>query len=192
MPRAPTSSRPATSSPRATTAPPSTTTSASIATAMPALPVPARPRDFRLSPEQAASIRPAGWRRLLAPLAGPRFAFAAPLGGSLAALGIAGILVAGAAGTPLAGVRRSGRSHAPPGARGRGDPDRGSRRVRERLGWPGRAAPGRPATGERRRDRAHERRGPNGDGHVRLGCRLTGVREPGRSARRAADDRGRP
>ena len=67
-----------------------------IAPPCPRLPVPARPRDFRLTPEQAASIRPAGWRRLLAPLAGPRFAFAAPLGGSLAALGIAGILVAGA------------------------------------------------------------------------------------------------
>jgi hypothetical protein len=67
-----------------------------IAAAMPALPVPARSRDFRLTPEQAASLRPAAWRRLLAPLAGPRFAFAAPLGGSLAALGLAGVLVAGA------------------------------------------------------------------------------------------------
>jgi hypothetical protein len=75
-----------------------------IAAAMPATPAPARTRDFRLSPEQAAQLRPAGWRRLLAPLAGPRFAFAAPLGGSLAALGIAGILVAGLASTPIAGT----------------------------------------------------------------------------------------
>ena len=73
-----------------------------VAAAMPALPAAVRSRDFRLTPEQADSLRPAGWRRLLAPLAGPRFAFAAPLGGSLAALGIAGILVAGAAGMPLA------------------------------------------------------------------------------------------
>src|SRR3954471_509204 len=71
-----------------------------IAAAMPALPTPARPRDFRLTPEQAGSLRPAGWRRLLAPLAGPRFAFAAPLGGSLAALGLTGILIAGAASMP--------------------------------------------------------------------------------------------
>jgi hypothetical protein len=78
-----------------------------IAAAMPATPAPARTRDFRLSPEQAAQLRPAGWRRLLAPLAGPRFAFAAPLGGSLAALGIAGILVAGLASTPIAGTGQS-------------------------------------------------------------------------------------
>jgi hypothetical protein len=76
-----------------------------ISAALPVMPAPVRTRDFRLTPEQAASIRPAGWRRFLAPLAGPRFAFAAPLGGSLAALGIAGILVASFAAAPIAGVR---------------------------------------------------------------------------------------
>jgi hypothetical protein len=74
-----------------------------IATALPALPAAVRTRDFRLTPEQAASLRPSGWRRLLAPLAGPRFAFAGPLGTGLATLGIAGFLVAGAVGMPLAG-----------------------------------------------------------------------------------------
>jgi len=69
-----------------------------IARAMPFLPAPARPRDFRLTADQAAALRPAGWRRLLTPFAGPRFAFAAPLGGALAALGLAGILVAGGTG----------------------------------------------------------------------------------------------
>jgi len=69
-----------------------------IAHAMPLLPAPARPRDFRLTAGQAAALRPAGWRRVLAPFAGPRFAFAAPLGGALAALGLAGILVAGGTG----------------------------------------------------------------------------------------------
>ena len=42
-----------------------------IAAALPGLPAQARSRDFRLTPEQAASLRPAGWRRLLAPFAGP-------------------------------------------------------------------------------------------------------------------------
>ena len=79
-----------------------------ISAALPATPAPVRPRDFRLTPEQAAQLRPAGWRRFLAPLAGPRFAFAAPLGGSLAALGIAGILIAGAASTPIANVTGTG------------------------------------------------------------------------------------
>ena len=80
----------------------------SIAAAMPAVPAPVRRRDFRLSPEQAQELRPSGWRRLLAPLAGPRFTFAAPLGGSLAALGLAGILVAGAASTPIANPATGG------------------------------------------------------------------------------------
>jgi len=72
-----------------------------IAAALPALPAPVRPRDFRLTPEQAAAIRPAGWRRLLGALAGPSFRFAAPLGTGLAALGITGILVGSFASVPL-------------------------------------------------------------------------------------------
>jgi hypothetical protein len=75
-----------------------------ISAALPDLPAPARSRDFTLTPEQAASLRPSGWRRLLAPLAGPRFAFAGPLGGGLATLGIAGLLVAGSLGAPVAGT----------------------------------------------------------------------------------------
>ena len=75
-----------------------------ISAALPELPAPVRPRDFTLTPEQAASLRPSGWRRFLAPLAGPRFAFAGPLGGGLATLGIAGLLVAGSLGAPVAGT----------------------------------------------------------------------------------------
>jgi hypothetical protein len=72
-----------------------------IAVALPELPAPVRSRDFRLTPEQAASLRPTGWRRVLGVLAGPRFAFAAPLGTGLATLGIAGILLGTIAGAPL-------------------------------------------------------------------------------------------
>jgi hypothetical protein len=78
-----------------------------IATALPAVaatPPSPRPRDFRLTPDQAASLRPSGWRRLLVPLAGPSFAFARPLGTGLATIGLAGILVAGASGIPLGGA----------------------------------------------------------------------------------------
>jgi hypothetical protein len=78
-----------------------------IASALPGVPAPRRTRDFRLTEQQAASLRPAGWRRLLAPFAGPRFAFAAPLGSGLAALGIAGILLAGT-GLPLGGTTGAG------------------------------------------------------------------------------------
>ena len=66
----------------------------SIAAAMPTMPAPTRTRDFRLTPEQAAELRPKGLRGLLATLSGPKFSFATPVGTGLAALGIVGVLVA--------------------------------------------------------------------------------------------------
>ena len=51
-----------------------------IAAALPALPDPVRRRDFRLAPEQAAALHPAGWRRLLDAFAGPRFRVRRPPG----------------------------------------------------------------------------------------------------------------
>jgi hypothetical protein len=71
-----------------------------IATALPELPAPARTRDFRLTPTQAASLAPSGWRGVLAAFASPRFRLAAPLGTGLAAIGIAGLLL-GTTGTML-------------------------------------------------------------------------------------------
>jgi len=67
----------------------------SISAALGELPAPARPRDFRLTTEQAAALRPGGWRAWLATLAGPRFSFAAPLGTALTTLGLVGLLIAG-------------------------------------------------------------------------------------------------
>ena len=84
-----------------------------IAAALPGLPPPVRTRDFRLTAEQAASLRPSGLRRLLAPFAGPRFAFAAPLGTGLATLGVAGLLLAGTLGTPLTSNLGGGGAAAP-------------------------------------------------------------------------------
>jgi hypothetical protein len=71
-----------------------------IMAALPAMPAPVRPRDFRLTPEVAASLRPSRFRRLLAPFASARFAFAGPAGAGLAALGLAGILISGGLGIP--------------------------------------------------------------------------------------------
>jgi hypothetical protein len=65
-----------------------------LAAATRALPAPRRTRDYRLSEAQAARLRPAGWRRLLAPFAAPRFRFAAPLGTAMATLGVAGLVLA--------------------------------------------------------------------------------------------------
>jgi hypothetical protein len=79
-----------------------------ITAAIPELPAPVRTRDFRLTQEQAATLRPTGLRGLLAAFASPRLSFATPLGTGLAALGIVGILVA-SGGLPLgAGGAASG------------------------------------------------------------------------------------
>jgi hypothetical protein len=57
------------------------------------LPAPRRTRDFRLSGEDAARLRPRGWRRLLDWLAAPS-STVRPLATGLASLGVAGLLVA--------------------------------------------------------------------------------------------------
>jgi anti-sigma factor RsiW len=65
-----------------------------ISTATAALPQPRRTRDFRLTEADAARLRPAGWRGLLARFGSPSFAFTRPLAAGLATLGIAGLLLA--------------------------------------------------------------------------------------------------
>jgi len=64
-----------------------------IRAATASLPAPRRRRDFRLTAADAARLRPRGWRRLLVPLAGPRFAFSQPLGAGLVTIGIALLLL---------------------------------------------------------------------------------------------------
>ena len=125
-----------------------------ISTALPELPAPVRPRDFRLTPEQAAALRPAGWRGVLAAFAAPRFRLAAPLGAGLAAAGLAGLLLASpggllprATGEAESGSAPSAAAGAPAvqadqasgaGRRGRGG-RAASRRCRDR---PGTGVPG--------------------------------------------------
>ena len=86
-----------------------------IATALPELPAPTRPRDFRLTPEQAASLAPSGWRGLLATFASPRFRLAAPLGTGLAAIGLAGLLL-GTPGSVLPAATGTGSANSAAGA----------------------------------------------------------------------------
>ncbi len=77
------------------------------------LPTPARPRDFRLRPVDAHRLRPSRWRRLLAAFGTSPETVGRPLGGALATIGLAGVLLGsasavlpagagGAAGTTLA------------------------------------------------------------------------------------------
>jgi hypothetical protein len=87
-----------------------------IARATKALPAAARPRDFQLSPEQAAKLRPAGWRRLIAGLAAPGPIFSRQLGLGLATLGIAGLLIGALPSVQLGMGSSAGASAAPAAA----------------------------------------------------------------------------
>jgi hypothetical protein len=57
------------------------------------LPAAARRREFTISPQQAARLRPTGWRGAIAAFAAPRMAFTRSLGVGLTTLGLAGLLV---------------------------------------------------------------------------------------------------
>jgi len=66
------------------------------ATAVVPPPVAARPRDFQLTPADAARLRPTRWRRLLGTLGTARLAATRPLGIGLATFGLVGLLLANA------------------------------------------------------------------------------------------------
>ena len=79
------------------------------ATASTPPPLMSRPRDFQLTPADAARLRPGGWRRLVAAFSGARSGVTRPLGVGLATLGLAGLLIGnvqlslgGSAATPAA------------------------------------------------------------------------------------------
>jgi hypothetical protein len=83
-----------------------------IARATRALPPAVRTRDFQLSPETAARLRPGGWRRLVAGLSAPGSIFSRQLGLGLATLGIAGLLFSAA---PAIQLGMGGSAAASPG-----------------------------------------------------------------------------
>lgn len=65
-----------------------------IAAAVPTAALPPRPRDFTLTPADAARLRPGGWRRLLAAIGSSRDVVTRPLAIGFTTLGLAGLLVA--------------------------------------------------------------------------------------------------
>ncbi len=65
-----------------------------ISAATRALPPPARPRSFTLSPADAARLRPSAWQRLAAAFGAPGGAMR-PMAATFTTLGIAGLLVVG-------------------------------------------------------------------------------------------------
>jgi hypothetical protein len=64
-----------------------------IARATAALPPAVAPRDFTITPKQAAALRPVGWRRLVAAMSRSRPLMSRQLGFGLATIGLAGLLV---------------------------------------------------------------------------------------------------
>ncbi len=65
-----------------------------LAAATPSGAIPRRPRDYRLSLEQAARLRRRGWRRLFDAIGTSRDIVTRPLAMSLTTLGLAGLLLA--------------------------------------------------------------------------------------------------
>jgi len=66
-----------------------------VRAALPTAAVPTRPRDFSLTPADAARLRRTGWRGWLAGIGGSRDVVTRPLAIGLTTLGLAGLLVAG-------------------------------------------------------------------------------------------------
>jgi len=73
-----------------------------LRTAVRAMPMPPRRRDYRLSEADAARLRPSTWRRLVAWLAAPG-STVRPLATGLATLGLAGLILASLPGLPILG-----------------------------------------------------------------------------------------
>jgi hypothetical protein len=66
------------------------------------LPVPARPRSFTLRPDDAARLRPGGWRGFVRRFGSADWSFTRPLAAGLTTLGLAGLLVSALPGFPTA------------------------------------------------------------------------------------------
>ena len=79
-----------------------------LASSLHSLPAPRRTRDYRLTAEQAAALRPTGWRRFLGAFGGTGFRFATPVGTAMATLGIAGLLLSAVPSSLPAGTTGDG------------------------------------------------------------------------------------
>ena len=90
-----------------------------LASSLHSLPAPRRTRDYRLTAEQAATLRPTGWRRqplgwrrFLGAFGGTGFRFATPVGTAMATLGIAGLLLSAVPSSLPAGTTGDGTNSA--------------------------------------------------------------------------------
>lgn len=102
-----------------------------ISAATRAMPVPTRPRDYTLTRDDAARLRPTGWRRWVAAFGTSRDVFSRPLAVGLTTLGLAGLLVATGPsvlqGLPTVGFGAASSARNPVGAPANGtDPEVGT------------------------------------------------------------------
>ena len=151
-----------------------------LAALLPTLPAPARTRDYRLTAEQAAALRPTGWRRLLGAFGGSGFRFATPVGTAMATLGIAGLLLSAVPSSLPAGTTGEGTSGSAPlqsltqdasaPAASAGPAVNSDRRPRARSRRPANRSPA------RRRPRARLRRHPPAPGRRPAATKLTSTR----------------
>ncbi len=143
-----------------------------IASATADLPAPVRPRDFRLTPADAARLR-SRWRRWLGGLAEPRFSFAQPLGAALATIGLAGLLLTVLPSITFLGASTTSAPEGPPRpattrplhprqhrARRRSPPSRPPTRLRCERRSVGRKGVEHQRRGRRRSHRRRPRTGP--------------------------------
>ncbi len=88
-----------------------------VTAAIPDAATPARPRDFSLTPADAARLRPGGWRRFLGFIGTSGDAFSRPLALGFTTLGLAGLLVATVPSVLMSGQSAPGAALSPVGAR---------------------------------------------------------------------------
>ena len=89
-----------------------------IAAAARHLPPARRHRDFMIDPRAVGRLRRSRWRRFLGAMGGPGFGLAAPVGGALTALGLAGMLLTT---VPAVSIGQAGDTESPGAARVEGD-----------------------------------------------------------------------
>lgn len=113
---------------------------AAIRGAMTALPVPPRRRDYRLTTEDAARLRPSAWRRVVEWLAAPGSSVR-PLATGLATLGVVGLLLTSTPGLARLGGAASSPVMAPEGGDAGAPAGAGSMELQDAYSPPAAGAP---------------------------------------------------
>ena len=113
-----------------------------------AMSTPPRPRDYTLTPDDAARLHPSGWRRFVAAFGSPRDAFSRPLAVGLTTLGLAGLLIANVPSLTVGGATSGAAPALENGAGGSATERPGDVSVNAPEATGGQQGPGAPAAGQ--------------------------------------------